>query len=237
MDYSLLFFSFSLGVISFFSPCAFPMLPGYISYYIGLDNKYNNSTYKSKKEKIKIFFKDGILGGIFCASGAILSLVSIGIGISFFGNTIREIIKENLIIFDLFVGIIIIFLGLIMLLNITINIPFKIKNAPIRKGYYGLFLYGILYSLVSTSCVIPLFIGVMLRAIKTSDVIEGILVFLAYSIGLALLLIIITVLVSAAKITIIKKINKMLPLIQRIGSFILISVGIWLIYNYFLYNI
>ena len=116
--------------------------------------------------------------------------------------------------------------------NLNINLPFKVKNAPNRKGYSGLFLYGMLYSLVSVSCVIPLFVGVMLRAINSSSIFEGILVFFAYSFGLALLLILITILVSGEKITIIKKINKMLPLIQKIGSFILIIVGIWLIYNY-----
>jgi cytochrome c biogenesis protein CcdA len=72
----------------------------------------------------------------------------------------------------------------------------------------------------------------MLRAINTSSILEGILVFLAYALGLVILLIIITLLVSIAKITIIKKINKMLPTIQKIGSFILIIVGIWLIFNY-----
>jgi cytochrome c-type biogenesis protein len=232
MDYSLFLFSFSLGIITFFSPCAFPMLPGYISYYLGIDSEYNIKNYISKKEKLYSFLKNGIIGGIVCASGALLVIVSIGICISFFGDLIRETIKENLFQLNLFVGIILIILGLIMVFNIKINFNFKIKNAPIRKGYYGIFFYGILYSLVSISCVIPLFLGVMIRAINTSNIIEGIIIFLTYAFGLCLFLIIITIIISIAKIAIIKKINKMLPLIQKIGSLILIIIGIWLIYNY-----
>jgi cytochrome c biogenesis protein CcdA len=119
-----------------------------------------------------------------------------------------------------------------MAFDIKINLNFKIKNAPIKKGYYGIFFYGILYSLVSISCVIPLFLGIMIRAINSSNIIEGIMIFLTYAFGLSLFLIIITILISIAKIAIIKKINKMLSIIQRIGSLILIIIGIWLIYNY-----
>jgi len=233
MDYSLILFSFSLGVITFFSPCAFPMLPGYISYYIGLSN--NDFKFKlSKKHRIYVFFKEGILGGLFCALGALSMLIIIGFSISFFGELVREQIKENLIQFNLVVGIIIIIMGLIMLTNYKIELPFKIKNAPKRKGYYGLFIYGILYALVSISCVIPLFIGLILRAFYSSSILEGILVFFSYALGLAILFIIVTILTLGAKTAIIKNINKILPKIQKIGSIILIFVGIWIIFNYFI---
>jgi cytochrome c biogenesis protein CcdA len=208
------------------------MLPGFISYYIGLSN--NDIKLKmSKKQKIYYFLKEGIIGGLFCAMGALLILVIIGICISFFGEIIRDQIKENLIQFNLIVGIIIILMGFLMLTKYNIILPFKIKNAPIRKGYYGLFLYGILYALVSISCVIPLFIGLVLRAIYSSNILEGFLVFFSFALGLSILFIIITILTLGAKKAIIKHINKILPKIQKIGSIILIIVGIWIIYNYF----
>lgn len=232
MDYSLILFSFTLGIITFFSPCAFPMLPGYISYYLGIKSNYNLN--KSKKYKIIMILKNGIFGGIICSIGIILILAIIGISISFFGNIIRNIIKDNLIHFDAIVGIILIIMGFFMYSNFNIKFPKIIKNAPIIKGYAGLFFYGILYSLVSISCVIPLFIGLVIRAINTESMIEAILVFLSYSIGLSFLLVIITIIVSAAKITIIEKLNKMLPTIQKIGSLLIIFVGIWLLIYYYL---
>jgi cytochrome c biogenesis protein CcdA len=208
------------------------MLPGYVSYYLGIKINYNLNI--SKKNKIITILKNGIFGGIICSIGIILILTIIGISISFFGNVIRNIIKENLIHFDAIVGIILIIMGFLMYSNFNIKLPKIIKNAPIKKGYSGLFFYGILYSLVSISCVIPLFIGLVIRAINTESMIESILVFLSYSIGLSFLLVIITIIVSAAKITIIEKLNKMLPIIQKIGSLIIIFVGIWLLIYYFL---
>jgi cytochrome c biogenesis protein CcdA len=209
------------------------MLPGYISYYLGIKNDNIINFEMSKKNKLKIILKDGIIGGIICSIGIILILIIIGICISFFGSIIRNLIKDNLIHFNIIVGIILIIMGLIMYKNYNIKLPIKIKNAPIKKGYAGLFFYGILYSLASISCVIPLFIGLMLRAINSESMIEGILVFFSYSIGLSLLLIIITIIISTTKYTIIKKINNILPIIQKIGSLILIFVGIWILFYYY----
>ena len=232
MDYSLLLFSFSLGILSFFSPCAFPMLPGYISYYLGIDNKIQFKEYTTKKEKTIEFFKNGIIGGIICASGALLVIISIGIGVSFFGEIIRETIKENLYQLNLIVGILLIILGLIMAFNITLNLSLIKINAPKKRGYSSLFLYGILYSLVSISCVLPLFIGIMLRALNSTNFFEGVLIFFLYALGLSLFLIILTILISIAEITIVKKFNKILPLVKKMGSIFLIFVGIWIILNY-----
>ena len=62
MDISLMGFAFTAGLISFFSPCAFPMLPGYISYYFG----YNEEDRAENRVKNRIYYilKDGVLGGI-----------------------------------------------------------------------------------------------------------------------------------------------------------------------------
>jgi len=80
MDWTSIGFAFSAGVIAFFSPCAFPMLPGYISYYLGfLESKDVEAT---KKNTISQVLKDGVIGGVSCALGAVAVLTTIAIGIS-----------------------------------------------------------------------------------------------------------------------------------------------------------
>jgi cytochrome c-type biogenesis protein len=87
---------FDEGVIAFFSPCAFPMLPAYISYYLA-----------SKKEGIK----NGLFGGLICAAGAIFILLLIGSIISFAGEEIGGVVKENTQNIEIAVAAIIIILG------------------------------------------------------------------------------------------------------------------------------
>ena len=56
MNLSLLVFAFTAGLISFFSPCAFPMLPAYISYYLGIGKEDEENRFI--KNRIYIVFKD-----------------------------------------------------------------------------------------------------------------------------------------------------------------------------------
>jgi cytochrome c-type biogenesis protein len=225
-------FSFTAGIISFFSPCAFPMLPAYLSYYLGI-NKLDLENDTNKNRIIHIL-KDGLIGGLVCATGAITVFIFFGIFVSFFGNTVKNIVRDQIISMNLIVGLFLIILGVIMFSQLNFNQIFKIKKAPKIKGYTGLFLYGILYSLVAAGCVAPLFVGVITRAFITNSFLEGLLVFLSYSFGLAIFLIISTLLIASAKEAIIKKMNRLVPYIQRAGSVILIVVGIWLIYYWYL---
>ena len=225
-------FAFAAGIISFFSPCAFPMLPAYISYYLGLDKKDEKDI--PIKNRIYNILKDGGVGGVLCALGAITVFIFFGIVVSFFGDAVRSLIRDQIVIMNPIVGVILVIMGIIMLGQLNLKLPFKIKTAPKTKGYLGLFAYGALYSLVAAGCVAPLFVGVIARAFATSSFFEGILVFLSYACGLALLLVIVTLLVACAKEAIVKKMNRLLPYVQKVGSIILIIVGVWLIYCYFL---
>jgi cytochrome c-type biogenesis protein len=228
MDLTSIVFAFTAGFIAFFSPCAFPMLPAYISYYLGLIDQKDNNIYQ--KNKIKLF-SEGVIGGISCAIGAISVLLIIGIGISMLGNAVRELIKENIAIIEPIVGVILIIMGFVMIFGLSIKIP--IKKSPSGKGNKSLFVYGILYALVAAGCTAPIFISVIIRAFASSSFFDGILIFLSYAMGLGILLIIITIIITTTKNVILSKIKKILPHIQRLGAIVLITVGIWLIYYYY----
>jgi cytochrome c-type biogenesis protein len=232
MDLSLIAFAFTAGLISFFSPCAFPMLPGYISYYLGMEKKHGKDI--PTKNRVYSIFKDGLIGGMLCAMGAITVFIVFGMCVSFFGDAVRSLVREHIVLMNLVVGIILVIMGIAMLVQLNVKLPIKVKTAPKTKGYLGLFTYGVLYSLVAAGCVAPLFVGVITRAFVASSFFEGVLVFFAYACGLALLLVVVTLLVASAKEAVVKKMNNLLPYVQKAGSLVLIVVGIWLIYCYFL---
>ena len=133
---------------------------------------------------------------------------------------------------ELVVGVILIFMGVVMLSGIRTEISFKLK-APKLKGYLGLFTFGALYSLASAGCMAPIFIGIVLRAFFISGFIGSMTVFLSYAVGLSLLIIIITLFITSAKQVMILKMRRVLPYTQKLGALVLIIVGIWLIYYYF----
>ena len=230
MDWADIGFAFVAGIIAFFSPCAFPMLPAYISYYLGLtERKDVDTSTKSRGPKV---LRDGVVGGISCALGAVVVLTTIGVGISLLGSTVRGAIKENVALMEPIVGIILIIMGIVMLLGVNLKLPFKIKMSASGKGYGSLFIYGILYALAAAGCTAPIFIGVMIKAFASSTFINGLLVLFSYAFGLGVLLVTVTILIASAKELMVKKMKKVMPYIQKIGAAVLIIVGIWLIYYY-----
>ena len=99
-----------LGVLVYFSPCAFPILPGYISYYIGLGQREDELIEAGKLEsKMPAHW---ILGGL-AALGQLTFFAIIGIIVFGLGSVIN--LSGVLHYFALAVAILLIVLGSFML--------------------------------------------------------------------------------------------------------------------------
>lgn len=211
-------FAFSAGIVAFFSPCAFPMLPAYISYYLSRGQKG---------------VKSGIIGGLACGLGAILVLNLIGILVSFAGEEIGGLIKEHITVIEIAVSIIIIILGVSMILGKTLSFSLPLKKTE-HEGYTGLFLYGVLYALAALGCTAPIFISIMLRAFSSFDILNGLLISFVYSLGLTVFLVMVTFILALGKEVLVKKMRKILPYVEKIGGIIIVLVGLYiLLYTFY----
>ena len=221
----LFLIAFIVGILSFFSPCSFPLLPGYMAYYIGREEN-------SKSIKI---VKKAILEGIQPAFGILIFYAIIGIPIIFAGDVIKSFIP----LFEPIVGILIIFLGIEMIISLNLfnklpSIGFisKISNFVKKENKFGLFFYGMVYGAASTGCVIPIFIAIVFLALSTGGFLSGIIIFLAYIIGMAGLMIVITIIIALSKHALIDKLRISTKYIEKIGGLVLIIAGLYLVYYY-----
>lgn len=220
-DIGTLVFAFSSGVLAFFSPCAFPLLPAYITYYLGMESD------QEKTKEAKKAISKGLFGGLVCALGALVLLMALGATFSLIG----QIISSYIGIIEPFVGVILLGLGIMMLLGKGFS--FGIKTSVKKKGYLSLFGYGVLYSLAGSGCVAPLFMGVILEAI-TQSFLEGIVIFVSYALGISIFLVIVTILIASAKTLLVQKMKSATHYTKILAAFVSIGVGIYLIAQYFL---
>ena len=146
-----------LGVLVYFSPCAFPILPGYISYYVGLGQREDELMEAGKLEKKMP--AHWILGGL-AALGQLTFFAIIGIVILGLGSIIN--LSGVLHYFALAVAILLIVLGAFMLTGGTAHLlgfvqklvdkysttEMDEKFTPRRNMY----LWGIGYSAASIDC-------------------------------------------------------------------------------------
>lgn len=207
-------FIFTAGMLALLSPCGFPMLPGYISYYLGT---------KASLEK-------AVPGGVACTLGLATVFSVIGIVVS----TLGSLVSRYLPLLELGAGVATILMGVFMVIEIRFPISITRLRAPKQKGLIGIFLYGAVYGLATMGCSAPIFFSILFYAIAAGGPLYGTLTFLVYAIGMGLPIVITTILVAKAKVFMLQKIVNATPLLQKVSGIVLVVIGIYLIYFYFI---
>ena len=210
MDYLFTLFE---GIASFISPCMLPLLPIYLSYFAGKDNK---STKKTMINSIGF-----VLG--FTITFIILAILASSIGV-----IISSYIKYIKIIF----GIIIIVLGLNYMNILKINFLNKTKDFKKKSkdvNFFKTLLFGILFSVSYTPCIGTFLSSALLLVVKQQDILKGILLMLVYSLGLGLPFIISAVIIDKLK-GMFEFIKKHYNVIEKVSGIVLIIMGIYIIF-------
>ena len=204
--------TFLEGLASFISPCLLPMLPIYISYFVG------EETGKKK----------AVINSI----GFVLGFTFIFLMLSIFASTIGQFISSYTKNIKIIFGIIIIFLGLnymeilkLKFLNKTKGINFKNKNLNFIKAC----LFGILFSISWTPCIGSFLSSALLLVAKEQDILKGILLMLVYSMGLGIPFIISAVLIEKLK-ELFDFIKKNYKKVKIISGLILIVMGCYMMF-------
>ncbi len=198
MDYIITFLE---GIVSFISPCMLPLLPVYVSYFAAGANKKRNTLLRA------LFF---VLG--FTLVYALMGLLA--------GTFSSFLIKQEFWL-NLVCGIIVILFGL-SYMNV-IRIPFfkGIQKTTEVKGVFSAFIFGIIYSVSHMPCVGAFFGSALMMASTSGTVLKGVLLLVAYSMGLG-----VPFLISAL---LIEKLGNAIGFIKKHYDKVNIICGIFLI--------
>lgn len=210
------------GLMSFFAPCAFPLLPGYISYYLG---RYEGGPTLWGSVKAGIASATGI-NGIFALIGAVVAVGGVAV------HSYLTYLAPG-------VGVVIVLLGLTMVFGKTeIFAKFggKISSYSSKVGggaqYSGLFMYGVGYGLASMGCQAPVFIALIFAGLASGGAVEAFLVFLSFSIGMGTMMLTVSVIVGTAKMKVLERMKELTPYINRACGLILVIVGAYFLLAY-----
>ena len=207
------FFIFLEGIASFISPCMLPMLPIYIAYFIGKDDKKD--------------FK-AILNWIGFVIGFTIVFMIFGIFASKIGTYISGYIQYIKIIF----GIIIILLGLNYMEILKLSFINKTKRINIKKNNLDFFksiIFGVFFSISWTPCIGTFLSSALLLIAKQQEIIKGIVLMALYSIGLGIPFIASIFLMEQLKSTF-EFIKKHYDIIKKISGIILLLMGIYIMF-------
>ena len=211
-------FAIAGGILSFFSPCVFPLLPAYITHLTG--GKIENS--KMLVNRTTLYMRS--IGFII---GFSIIFVALGASASFLGNLLmnyRTLIMQ-------IAGILIIVFGLQMagLLNFKILMKeTRIQSEHKPKNVFSSVLLGMAFATGWSPCVGLALSSILLLASSSDTLIHGMFLLGAYSLGMAVPFFIISIVISYSLKTL-KKINKYLSKLAFINGVIMIILGFFVL--------
>ncbi|HEY4673543.1 MAG TPA: cytochrome c biogenesis protein CcdA [Nitrososphaerales archaeon] len=197
------------GFVTLLSPCGYALLPGLIGYLLGG----------------KVSIRGAVRGALTAIFGVLLVFAAVGIILSIASGLIRAIVPH------LTIGAAVIIMTIGIAKIFELNLP-VIGNAPsINIKPTGFFTYGIAYAFAGAGCTFPIFFAVLLYA-STVPGIGALATMLTYSVGLAVPLLITSVLTATANDAIVHRIARLTGKIQRVSGSVLLAAGVYLIYSY-----
>ncbi|MFB6155578.1 MAG: cytochrome c biogenesis CcdA family protein [Haloferacaceae archaeon] len=165
-------FAVSAGVATFFAPCAFPLLPGYVGFYVR--NR-----------------EGGVLApAVAAAAGALVALAVVGS----VGFAVGRAVVSHLALFEPVAGVALVVLGAAMYTGRSPQVHLALPERP--GSVLGMAAFGAVYALAAAGCVVPVLVG-LLTQLLTLPPSQGAVAFGTYAGSVALPLVGVTLLADA----------------------------------------
>ena len=92
------------------------------------------------------------------------------------------------------------------------------------------FLFGIAYALVSLSCTFPIFFLAVGVSLTSGNYLSGLGQFLAYSLGMGLVLTALTLAMAVFKGAVVRKVRAVMPIVERVSPVLVTLAGLFIVY-------
>jgi len=218
--------AFAAGMVAAVNPCGFAMLPAYLSLYLG--NEEGGFAERSATRRAL----RALLVGLVVSSGFVLLFGLAGVVISAGGTVLIRAMP----VLGVLVGEVLVVFGLWMLLArrgayaaVFGRLATRLGD-PTKVGVRGFFVFGLAYGAASLGCTLPAFLAVVGSGIAAGGVVPGAGRFVGYGLGMASVLVSLTLALAFFKEGLIKRLRGALPYVQTASAVLLILAGAYVIF-------
>ena len=201
--------AFIAGLVSFFSPCVLPLLPGYLGFVSGSANT------KSRM----------VLGSVLFVLGFTVVFVFLGAGFGGLGSLLQGDVKNWI---QRGSGVLVILLGVVLIGGFDFAQRTAKLNIKPSAGIIGAPLLGIVFGLGWTPCIGPTLGAVLNLAFDSGSVLRGAFLAIVYSLGLGLPFVLVAAGFGWASKTV-GFVKKNIRAINLFGGALLVVLGLLLV--------
>jgi len=203
------------GGLAVVNPCGFPLLPAFLSFYLGADEE------QLPRASTRIL--QGLLVGALVAAGFLGVFALVSLPVSFGVGLIARAVPWA----GLATGALLALAGLAVLGGRHLSLPVRVHVAVRRERRLGAMLaFGIGYGAASLGCTLPLF----LTLVAASAGAGKLSVFATYAVGTSIVLMALSVLIALAREGVARAVRPALPYMNQIAGLLLVLAGGYLAY-------
>ena len=212
-------FAFGLGTATFFAPCALPLLPGYLAYFLGNET----TTQQSLGTRLR---RGAVVAGVTSLGAlavfALLAAIAIVVG---------ERVLRNVAVLELVAGVVLVGLGIGMLTGAVSELTVHVRLPRRRAGPVGYFSFGALYAAAAVGCTGPLFLGV--ASLAFANPASAVPILGAYAAGMVSLLVGVTLATALGRALLVRRLAAGTGRMRRLAGAVLVLAGLIQLYYFF----
>lgn len=215
---SYLSYAFALGLVAAVNPCGFPMLPAYVSVFVGTEN-----------DRVPLASR---------LVRAVRSAAAVSLGFVILFAVLGAIFDSGLKLFMNWVPWVMVVLGAVMVAagifgtvrgHLPLRLPW-VARARAGTDTLSMITFGMSYGLASLTCSLGLFVAGTAGTFTRVGWLTGLGTFIAYAVGMGAVLAVVAVASALARTSVVTVLRRAGRHVDRLASALLVVVGAYLIY-------
>lgn len=209
---ALLAVAFAAGMVATVNPCGFAMLPAYLGLILGDRGPGRRSALLVGMSVSIGFVAVFTIAGVLLASGlrAVVSWIPwmatvIGVGLVAVG--VAELRGAH----------------------VFARLP-GVKRSSRDRSLLGLVGFGASYGVASLSCTLPIFLSLVAGTVATRSLGQSVAVFIAYGVGMSLVVIVLTLALAAGRDRLLRRIRPLAARLNTISGWVLVVAGVFIVW-------
>jgi len=208
--------AFGAGVVSFLSPCVFPLVPGYLSYIAGTTAReaQREGAARWRVTAHALFF---VLG--FALIFALLGAAASSVG---------AVLSGHKLLLERVAGVMLILFGLFLARLVPLPVLFQERRAHVAGREPALLrsaLVGAAFGAGWSPCIGPILGSILALAAAGTTLAQGVLLLLIYALGLGVPFILVGLAIDRAG-PVVRRINRYTGPISILGGAIMVVTGV-----------
>jgi cytochrome c-type biogenesis protein len=203
------------GGLAVLNPCGFPLLPAFLSLYVGTDE---HALPRAPNRVLQ-----GAAVGMAVAAGFLALFAAVSLPIVYGARVLADAVPWV----GVGLGVALVLLGAATFAGRHVGLAAGARpRDTTRRGLAAAAGFGVAYGVASLGCTLPIFLALIGAAVGA----RGLSVFAAYAAGMTVVLTALAVAAALAKEGLARSLRGLLPYMSRIGGIVLIAAGAYLSY-------